>query len=87
MPITEFLDGVKFNRETTRVSGVAYEMACTALKFADQTYLAHETIAKCIIELAKDGVLDPDRLCERALDEVRKTVPRTPVFSNADLLR
>jgi hypothetical protein len=76
MPITEFLDGVKFDRETTRILGVAYEMACAALKFADQTYIAHETIAKRIIELAKDDVLDPDRLCERALDELRKTVPR-----------
>jgi hypothetical protein len=78
MPITEFLDGVKFKRdcETKRVMGVAYEMACAALKFADQTYIAHETIAKRIIELAKDGVLDSDQLCEGALDELRKSVAR-----------
>jgi hypothetical protein len=78
MPITEFLDGVKFkrDRETKRVMGVAYEMACAALKFADQTYIVHENIAKRIIELAKDGVLDPDQLCEGALDKLRKSVAR-----------
>jgi hypothetical protein len=72
MPITEFLDGLKFNRETTRVMGVAYEMACAALKYSDQTYIAHETIAKRIIQLVKDGVFDPDRLCDEALDGFAK---------------
>jgi hypothetical protein len=76
MPITEFLDGVRFDRETTRVMGVAYEMACATLKFAEQTYIAHETIAKRIIGLTRGGVLDPGQLCERALDELRKRVPR-----------
>jgi hypothetical protein len=28
MPISEFLDGFKFDPETRRVMGVAYEMAC-----------------------------------------------------------
>jgi hypothetical protein len=77
MSITEFLDGFKFDPETRRVMGVAFEMACATLKFADQTYVAHEVIAKRIIELAKNGVIDPDQLCDQALNElVRRFPPR-----------
>jgi hypothetical protein len=75
MPSTEFLNGDKFDRETTRVMGIAFEMACAALKFSDQTYAAHEAIAKNIMKLAKDGVHDPDKLCERALNNLLRSLP------------
>ena len=42
MPISEFFDSYKFDPSTKRVMGVAYEMACAALKFENQTYVAHE---------------------------------------------
>ena len=32
MPITPFLNGEKFDPETTRAMGVALEMACVALR-------------------------------------------------------
>ena len=67
MPITQFLDGFKFDPEAKRVMGVAFEMTCAALKLADRADLATEIVAKRIIELAKQGEIDPDRLCERAL--------------------
>ena len=38
MPITEFLDGFKFDPETRQVMGAAYEMARAALKFDYRTY-------------------------------------------------
>jgi hypothetical protein len=71
MPITEFLDGFKFDPEARRVMGVAYEMARAALKFDNRTYAADEIIAGRIIELAKTGVVDPDQLCEQALNDLR----------------
>ncbi len=55
--------------------GIAYEMARATLKFENQTYIAQEIIAKRIIALAKDGMLDPDRLCEQALDAVHEGNP------------
>ena len=70
MPITEFLDRYRFDSETKRVMGLAYEMACAALRFENRTYLAHETIATRIIALAKEGVVNPDRLCEQALNDL-----------------
>ena len=76
MPITPFLDGFKFEPETTRIVGVAFEMTCSALKYTSRPDVAHEAVAKRIIELAKNGVLNPDRLCERVLDDLRK-LPRT----------
>jgi hypothetical protein len=76
MPITIYLDGFKFDPEAKRVMGVAFEMTCAALKYSNQSDVAHEAIAKRIIELAKNGMLDPDRLCERVLDDLRKPPPR-----------
>jgi hypothetical protein len=51
MPITQFLDGSKFDPETRRVIGVAFEMRRAALQLGDQSDL-NERIAKRIIELA-----------------------------------
>jgi hypothetical protein len=76
MAITPFLDGFKFDPEAKRIMGVAFEMTCAALKYAKQPDVAHEAVARKIIELAKNGVLDPDRLCERVLDDLRKLPPR-----------
>ena len=75
MPITEFLDGYKFDLETRCVMGIAFEIARATLKFENQTYAAHEIIAKRIIELAKNAVVDPDQLCEQALSDLRTRLP------------
>ena len=68
MPITQFLDSSKFDPETNRVMGVAFEMALAALQLGDQSNL-WERIAKRIIELAKTGELNPHVLCEAVLKE------------------
>jgi hypothetical protein len=52
MPITQFLGNSKFDPETRRIMGVAFEMARVALNVADRGDLANEVIAKRIIELA-----------------------------------
>jgi len=75
MPIRVFLDGHQFDSETKRVMGLAYEMACVALRLANRNDLANEIIAKKIIELAKAGERDPDVICERALNDLRASPP------------
>ena len=74
MPITPFLDGdaSKFDPETKRVMGVAFEMACVALRLADRGDRANEMLARRIIELAKAGERNPDVLCEGVLKEFRE---------------
>ena len=71
-PITQFLESSKFDPETNRVMGVAFEMALAALQLDDQGNLINKQIAKRIIELAKTGGLNPDLLCESALKEFRQ---------------
>jgi hypothetical protein len=46
MPITPFLDGQKFDPETKRVMGVAFEMTRAALRLTDRNDPIIEIIAK-----------------------------------------
>ena len=71
MPIAPYLGGHRFDSETTRVLGVAFEMTRAALRLADRDDPATEMVAKKIIELANAGERDADRLCELALNELR----------------
>jgi hypothetical protein len=68
MPITQYLDGHSFDLETRRVMGVAFEMARAALRLADRTDPITEMLAKDA--LAKEGLRDPNLLCEWALDDL-----------------
>jgi hypothetical protein len=72
MPFTQFLADSKFDPETKRVMGVAFEMVREALQLAGQGSLADERIAKRTIELAKTGELNPDLLCEYVSREFRQ---------------
>jgi hypothetical protein len=71
MPIMPFLDGVRFDPETTRVMGVALEMVCVALRTGDRDDEVKRTIATKIIHLARAGERNPDVLCEKVLQEIR----------------
>ena len=57
MPITSFLNGVRFDRETTRVMGAAFEMTRAALGIAERRDDVNEIVAKTIVELAKQPVV------------------------------
>ena len=70
MPIREFLDGHKFDPETTRVMGVAFEICCSALKLEERDQVAREDLAKRIIALAQQGERNPDRICELVLADL-----------------
>jgi hypothetical protein len=72
MPISQFLGDSKFDLETKRIMGLAFEMTRLALGLADRGDIANdELIAKRIIELAKAGELNPDVLCEAVVKELR----------------
>jgi hypothetical protein len=78
MPITPFLGGEKFDPEVKRVMGLAYEMARAALRLADGRDHLSETVAKTIIELARAGEHDPNRLCELTLERFGHQPPPRP---------
>jgi hypothetical protein len=71
MPITEYLDGHKFDLELRRIMGIAFEMTRATLRTSNQDDLAPEVIATKIIELAKAGERDPERLCDQVLAGLR----------------
>ena len=68
MPIRHYLQGHRFDPETARLLGVAFEMALVALQHADGPVApTRDAVAQKIIELAKAGERDPERLCDGAL--------------------
>ena len=71
MPIRPYLDGQKFDLETMRLMGLAFEMARVGLGLSDRDEPAKEIVATRIIELAKAGERNPDLLCNDILKEFR----------------
>jgi hypothetical protein len=71
MPIRFHLDGQRFDPETIRVMGLAYEMSLIALRLSDRGDIANDVIAHKIIERAKAGDRDPEQLCEAVLKQWR----------------
>jgi len=53
MPITQFLNGHRFDPETRRILGVAFEQVCAALRTGDCDDDVKQAIANKIIELRK----------------------------------
>jgi hypothetical protein len=66
VPIRLFLSGQTFDPEATRLMGVAFETARAAVNRPGD--LTDEMIARTIIELAKAGERNVERLCEAALN-------------------
>jgi hypothetical protein len=83
MPISQFLGNSKFDPETKRIMGLAFEMTRLALGLADRGDIANELIAKRIIELAKADERNPDLLCESAVKEFSPPVANVGVTQGA----
>jgi hypothetical protein len=79
MPITPYLQaGHQFDAETKRVMGVAFEAALVALRLSDRADPVVGMVARRIIDLAKAGESNADRLCEQALTSLGFQ-PRPPL--------
>jgi hypothetical protein len=91
MPIRPFLNGRHFDQETVRSLGLAFELVCITLRTGGSDDYVKQAIADKIIELAQNGERNPDLLCERALEAIRRPPddPRTarrPLASLAESL-
>lgn len=58
-----------FGPETTRAMSVAFDEVCRALNLSHTANGVREGIATRIIELARHGERDPDRLRDRVIAE------------------
>ena len=78
MPIRAYLDGHIFPPGTIRLMGIAFEMAIQALHNRDVVDPPREAIARAIIDFAKAGERDPERLCDLALESCAKSIISDP---------
>jgi hypothetical protein len=75
VPIRAILEteyGPVFEPEEVTAIAAAFEAALSKLRLTDRKDPMTMTIAKLIIQLAKDGERDPQRLCDGALEIFRK---------------
>ncbi len=87
MPITPFLNGARFDRETERILSVALEMVCIALRTGDCDDHVKEAIAGKLIALVKAGERNPDILCEEALKDISGPQRATSEAVRSSVLR
>jgi hypothetical protein len=79
MPIRPYLEGHRFDPETVRLMGIAFEMALVILQRSDGIVSpTRDALAKKIIELAKAGERQPGRLCDSALQALRVAIVSDP---------
>jgi hypothetical protein len=76
MPIREYFDGERFDPETTRLLGIAFEFAIQALHNWGVVDPPREAIARTIIGFARKR--DPERLCDLAVEACSKPIISDP---------
>ena len=77
MPIGPYLEGHRFDAETTRLMGIAFETAVAALHSQGDVEPPRDTIARIISIWRKPASATPERLCEAAL----KAIPLDRIFN------
>ena len=72
--------GSVFDDQATKAMGEAFDAACKVLDESGQSSVIYEAFARCIIEIAKSGERDPQRLRDSALTSVghKRLIPLPP---------
>jgi len=78
VPFRRYLDGERFDPETTRLLGVAFAFTVQALHNWGADDPPRESIATAIISYAKAGERDPERLCDLAVEACSKLLTTAP---------
>ena len=71
------IQDVAFDDKATLAMGLAFDQASKSLRDFCRSGAARETLAKCVIEAAKNGERDPARLYSKALEAFRRGVAPT----------
>jgi hypothetical protein len=71
LAIYRMLHGGAFDDRAVQAMTTAYEAALRELRLADRNDPRTDIIARKIIAYAQNGELDPARLCEFALQDIR----------------
>ena len=78
MPLRQYLDGERFDPETTRLLGIAFEFAIQALHNWGVVDPPREAIARAIIGFARAGERDSEPLCDLAVEACSKLIITDP---------
>jgi hypothetical protein len=70
--IHRLLQGAVFDDRAVKAMTMAYDAALIDLGEPNRAERLKEIIARRIIECAQSGELDPERLCELALKDIRR---------------
>ena len=72
--------GSVFDDQATKAMGEAFDAACKVLDETEQSSVIYEAVARCIIEIAKSGECDLQRLRDSALTAVghKRLIPLPP---------
>ena len=70
-PLLQREYGPSFSPEDVAALTAAFDAALSKLGLVDRKNPMTMTVAKLIIEVAKTGERDPERLCEQALNSLR----------------
>ena len=68
--IIPLFDAAALDPETVQIISEAYDRACRALHDRGQPQIVNELIARRIIDMAKAGERDIQRMCDRVLADV-----------------
>ena len=71
MPTHSPLEGAVFDSEAIDALALAFEGICKDMRLPESASVAREVVAARVIDLAREGVLDPNALRERVLQEAR----------------
>jgi hypothetical protein len=66
-----YITAAVFDPEAKRALALAFDDICNHMNLAETATHARETVAMRIIDLARDGILDPNALRERVMHEAR----------------
>jgi hypothetical protein len=89
MPFRFHLNGQRFDSETIRVMGLAYEITLISLRLFDRDDIANDVVAHKIMEQANAGERDPERLCEAVVQQWGRAIAHIapPIVQGEQFLR
>jgi hypothetical protein len=76
MPVIPIFQGAAFDPETSDAAGTAYQIARDDLRLQDHIDPLAETLAKKVVEAARTGERDPERLARLAVDALGASLLR-----------
>jgi hypothetical protein len=73
--VVSYFNGSAFDSQATHAMGEAFDLACSNMRIGGQPEVVREIMAARIIQAARSGERDPNRLAAKAMDAVGIHVP------------